>query len=262
MRSGKERLAEVFRMRRDILSIFCTGGFPEYSATGRVVAALAKAGADLVELGVPFSDSLVDGPTIQMSNEQALKQGMTLRKLLEQIAEVQPRVSVPVVLMSALNPVLQFGVEPFVEEAARSGVAGVILPDLPPEVFERDYKRAFDAAGLAVIFLVTSRTDSERIRYLDRLSSGFLYVVSTDATTGGAVEVDLTRTAYFRRLRSLKLDNPLLVGFGISDREGYLRSCAELNGVIIGSAFVRALSKGGDLEGNITRFVESIRGAQ
>jgi len=257
---GRARIEAAMRKSgRKKLAVFCTAGFPEADDTGRVILALSQGGVDLIEIGVPFSDSLVDGPTIQMSNERALHNGMTLRKLLAQVHAVRERTAVPLILMSAFNPILQFPVEQFLQEAVRAGIDGTIVPDLPVEVYLESYRPAFEQSGLPLIFLITARTEPERIRYLDTLTGGILYVVSAEAVTGTSAALDPEHERFFEELGQMELSSRLLAGFGISDRASFEHATRHLDGAVIGSAFIRALLEPGDLEEKAARFARSIR---
>lgn len=221
--------------------------------------ALQQSGVDLIELGMPYSDPLADGPVIQSSGSRALANGMTIDTLFEQLKDFRKEITVPVVLMGYMNPVLQYGFEKFCAAAAAVGVDGLILPDLPEFEFETEYGPVIKKHGLDFIFLVTPETSEARIRRLDELSSGFLYAVSSSATTGkdkdfGAVQ------EYLQRLQDLKLKNPVLVGFGVKDRETFEAAGKFANGAIIGTAFINAIGGDGELEGKISEFVRAVRG--
>ncbi len=242
----------------NILSIFFTAGYPAPNGTRQTVLELAAAGADLVEVGIPFSDPLADGPTIQASSHAALENGMSLEKLFAQLEGIRSETEMPLVLMGYLNPVLQFGIEQFCEKCAEVGVDGVILPDLPLAFFQKNYVPLFAQHDLCPIFLVTPQTSDERIRELDAASRGFLYAVSTASTTGGAGGFNASQVAYFQRIAKLKLNNPVLVGFGISDKSAFDTVCQYLNGGVVGSAFIRAQEAGISAHD----FVEGIRGGK
>jgi len=239
------RIIQIFQQKReDILSIFFTAGYPTPDGTRQTILDLAAAGADLVEVGIPFSDPLADGPTIQASSHAALENGMSLEKLFAQLEGIRLETHMPLVLMGYLNPVLQFGMERFCERCAKVGVDGVILPDLPLAFFEKNYASLFAKHDLCPIFLVTPQTSDERIQELDGASRGFLYAVSTASTTGGAGGFNDAQVAYFQRIAKLKLKNPVLVGFGISDKAAFDTVCQYLNGGVVGSAFIRAQEVG------------------
>ncbi len=239
------RLEQFFQHKnQNILSVYFTAGYPTPDGTRQTILDLAAAGADLVEIGIPFSDPLADGPTIQASSHAALEAGMSLEKLFAQLEGNRSETQMPLVLMGYLNPVLQFGVERFCEKCAETGVDGVILPDLPLAFYEKNYRPFFEKHDLCPIFLVTPQTSDERIRELDEASRGFLYAVSTASTTGGAGGFGEAQMAYFQRIAKLKLKNPVLVGFGISDQTAFETVCEFLNGGIVGSAFIRAQEAG------------------
>jgi tryptophan synthase alpha chain len=245
-----------------ILNVYFTAGYPQLDSLPRVLRALDQAGVDLIELGIPFSDPLADGPTIQAANQTALDNGMHLRLLLAQLREVRAEIQAPIILMGYLNSVLQYGVSAFLADAQAAGVDGLILPDLPVEVYARDYQAEFEAHGLGLCFLVTPRSSEERIRRLDALSQGFLYVVSSAAITGGSTGISPAQVAYFQRLADMGLSKPRLIGFGISDGQDFAQACAHADGAIIGSAFIRHLAQHGDDPAAIGRFIQSIRNPQ
>jgi len=239
------RLEQLFQHKKQhILSIFFTAGYPTPEGTRQTILDLAAAGADLVEVGIPFSDPLADGPTIQASSHAALEKGMSLEKLFAQLEGIRAETQLPLVLMGYLNPVLQYGMERFCEKCAEVGVDGVILPDLPLAFYQKNYAALFAKHDLCPVFLVTPQTSDERIHELDGASRGFLYAVSTASTTGGAGGFSEAQVAYFQRIAKLKLKNPVLVGFGISDKKAFDTVCQYLNGGIVGSAFITAQEQG------------------
>lgn len=240
-----------------MLNVYCTAGFPKVNSTLPVLEALQESGADLVELGMPYSDPLADGSVIQHSSSVALANGMTIRKLLEQLKSFRQKIHLPVVLMGYMNPVLQYGFEQFCADLAEVGIDGLILPDLPEHEFETEYGPLIRKYGLDFIFLVTPETSEERVRRLDQLSTGFLYAVSSSSTTGGEKDMNSV-DAYLQRLQSYQLKNPLLVGFGISDKASFHQACRRSAGAIIGSAFVRALEGAEDERKASAQFVQSI----
>lgn len=257
----ENKLTELFRNKgQGLLSIYFTAGYPKLNDTVTVCKTLEENGVDFVEIGIPFSDSLVDGPTIQMANEQALKNGMSIKVLFDQLKDLREQVSMPIVLMGCINPIEQFGVELFCQKASEVGVDGVIIPDLPPEIYLSDYKGIFEKYSLSFVSLVTQHTDSDRVKYLDALSQGFLYAVSSDAITGGLLDRDPNREAFLERLKSLDLKNPFMLGFGISNRETLDYAQSYSSGGIIGSAFIRVLeSAGPTLESKISEYIRSLR---
>jgi tryptophan synthase alpha chain len=254
------RIAELFRKKdQRVLNVYCTAGFPHADSTLEVMKALQDSGADLIELGMPYSDPLADGPVIQASSTRALENGMTLARLFEQLKDMRREIKVPVLLMGYMNPVLQYGFDKFCEAAAMAGVDGLILPDLPMFEFETEYGPVMKAHGLDFVFLVTPETSDIRIRKVDALSSGFLYAVSSSSTTGGAKDMS-GQENYFRRLKEMELRNPVLVGFGIRDRASFEAACRYANGAIIGTAYIRAIENGGDIGGKTKEFLRGILG--
>ena len=251
------RLTERLSAEGKILSIYATAGFPQLKDTLQVLKELENAGVDLIEIGMPFSDPLADGPTIQESSTKALMNGMTTELLFEQLKEVRNHLSIPLILMGYFNPVLQFGVEKFLKKAAEIGIDGVILPDLPLEVYEREYKDLFEAYGLSMIFLITPQTPESRIRQIEQASTSFIYMVSTSSTTGAQEGFNQESMKYFKRIEAMNLKVPTVVGFGISTASSYHQATSHSKGAIIGSAFIKALSKEG-IEG-IPAFVQRIR---
>jgi tryptophan synthase alpha chain len=241
------------------LNVYFTAGFPRLNDTRRVLSALQEAGVDLVEIGMPYSDPVADGETIQQSNQQALENGMTLRTLFEQLEGMRESIHVPVLLMGYLNPVVQFGVEAFCRKCAEVGVDGLILPDMPMDVYLQEYKAIFDSYGLLNIFLVTPQTAEKRIRQIDEVSAGFIYTVSSASVTGSKTGVSNDMEAYFDRLNALNLRNPRLIGFGIKDRPTFEKACRYAQGAIIGSAFIRVLQESTHLEADIKNFISEIK---
>lgn len=254
------RIQELFkRKNKNVLNVYCTAGYPELNSTRRIMKALQQSGADLIELGMPYSDPLADGPVIQSSGSQALSNGMTIDTLFEQLKDFRKEITVPVVLMGYMNPVLQYGFEKFCAAAAAVGVDGLILPDLPEFEFESEYGAVIKKNGLDFIFLVTPETSEARVSRLDELSSGFLYAVSSSATTGKDKDFGGVQD-YLQRLQEMKLKNPVLVGFGVKDRETFEAAGKFANGAIIGTAFINAIGGDGELEGKISEFVRAVRG--
>lgn len=254
------RISELFRRQPEgNLNVYFTAGFPALHDTRTVLEALQAGGADLVEIGMPYSDPVADGETIQQSNQQALENGMTLRVLFEQLEGMRDSVSVPVLLMGYINPVMQYGIEAFCQKCAEVGVDGLILPDLPMDVYLQEYREVFERYGLLNIFLVTPQTSEARIRQIDALSEGFIYTVSSSSVTGGKAGVSQDMEGYFRRLQAMQLHNPTLIGFGIKDHETFRTACAYANGAIIGSAFIRVLQQSTDLVADITGFLHAVK---
>ncbi|WP_343563535.1 tryptophan synthase subunit alpha [Sphingobacterium sp.] len=242
-----------------LLSIYFTAGYPALDSTIQIAKKLEEAGADFLEIGFPYSDPVADGPVIQHSSEVALANGMTVKKLFEQLRELRQHVHIPVFLMGYVNPVIQFGVEKFCEECKNVGVDGVIIPDLPMYEYEDLYKETFEKNGIANIFIVTPQTSTERIRKIDSLSNSFIYLLSSNATTGKTLDVGEDTNAYFKRIHDLQLKNPLIVGFGISNKEAFQKASQYTAGAIIGSAFVKRLGEK-DYMAQIPDFIKSIKG--
>ena len=253
------RIGHLFQEKQaGLLNIYFTAGYPSLNDTVPIMQALEQAGADIIELGMPYSDPLADGPVIQHSSTVSLENGMTIRTLFDQLKDMRSTVSLPVILMGYMNPVMQYGFERFCDEAAAAGVDGLIIPDLPEYEFERLYGSLIAQRGLDFIFLVTPETSPERVRKLDGLSSGFIYAVSSSSTTGTDKDMNSVST-YLERLRGMNLRNPLLVGFGIRDRESFNHATQFAHGAIIGSAFVKALEGATDPVAAARSFVESVR---
>jgi tryptophan synthase alpha chain len=229
-----------------LLSIYCTAGYPRLDSTMEVMKALQQNGADMIELGMPYSDPLADGPVIQQSNSIALANGMTISRLFEQLKDLRKEIRIPVILMGYMNPVLQYGFERFCAQADAVGIEGLILPDLPVHEFETEYAAIIKKYGLDLIFLVTPETADERIRKLDSLSSGFLYAVSSSSTTGNNTAIE-EQGGYFKKLSEMNLVNPVLAGFGIKDKNTFRSACNYTKGAIIGSAYISALKDAIDI---------------
>ena len=255
------RIKQAFASKTNLLNAYFTAGYPRLHDTLPLAEALAAAGADILEIGMPFSDPLADGPVIQGSSSVALANGMNLPVLFAQLQGLRAALpDTPVLLMGYLNPVMQFGVEAFLQQAAAVGVDGLILPDLPFDEYEELYHPLFQQYGIKAVFLITPQTSEARIRRLDALSDAFLYLVSGPGTTGGTTLPDAAvQQAYFERIAALQLTNPRLIGFGIGDRAGFNRACAHADGAIIGSALIQALKDTDDAPVAAARFVHSIR---
>lgn len=253
------RIDQLFQNKpKDILNVYCTAGYPSLNDTVAIVEALQQSGADMVELGMPFSDPLADGPVIQESSTRAIKNGMRISVLFEQLKGLRDKVSIPLILMGYMNPVMQFGVEHFLEKCAETGVDGLILPDLPMDEYESGYKPLFEKYGLHNIFLVTPETSEARIRKIDGVSNGFVYAVSSSSTTGKDKDMS-GQEAYFQRLKAMNLRNPVLIGFGIKDSKTFREACRHSNGAIIGSAFVKAIENSANLQATVKEFVAGIK---
>lgn len=255
------RITELFaRKPHSLLNVYFTAGFPALNDTLTILQALQAGGADLVEIGMPYSDPIADGETIQQSNQKALENGMTVRLLFEQLAQVRQEVSLPILLMGYINPVLQFGVEAFCQQCQAVGIDGLILPDITPEVYEAEFKDLFERYGLFNIFLITPQTSEARIRQIDTLSKGFIYMVSSASVTGAKSGISHEQEAYFERINAMSLQNPRLIGFGISNQETFERACRYANGAIIGSAFIKMLEHSTQLSTDVRNFVRQIKG--
>lgn len=255
------RITSLFTQKSGgLLNVYFTAGFPNLGDTVSVLESLEQAGADLVEIGMPYSDPVADGETIQRSNMQALENGMSLAVLFEQLADIRSRVSVPILLMGYINPVLQFGVERFCQKCQEVGVDGVILPDLPLDLYLDEYESTFRQYGILNIFLITPQTTNDRIRLIDEHSEGFIYMVSSASITGSTTGVSDEMLAYFDRINAMNLRNPRLIGFGIKDNETFQMANKYANGAIIGSAFIRLLQENGADAGKISDYVKAVKG--
>jgi len=243
----------------NILNVYFTAGYPKLESTVEVITSLADAGVDLIELGMPYSDPLADGTTIQQSSEQALRNGLTLDLLFDQIAEARKSTDVPIIMMGYYNQLLQYGEERFLERAAGCQVDGMIIPDMPMPVYERDYKDIFDRLQMGISFLVTPLTSDDRIQKAANLSSAFVYVVSSSSITGKSGSISQAQLDYFTKIRAMELESPQLVGFGIHDAETYDTACQYSHGAIIGSAYIRALAGSEDISKTTADFVSGIR---
>lgn len=250
------RINQKLQENKKIVSIYFTAGFPLLEDAVSIIKKLQGAGVDMIEIGLPFSDPLADGPTIQGSSTQALKNGMTTHKLFEQLKDIRKTVSIPLIIMGYFNPVLQYGVEAFCAKCAETGIDGLIIPDLPVDVYNEEYRTIFERYGLANIFLITPQTSEERIRYIDSVSNGFIYMVSSASTTGAKNGFGTEQTNYFNRIEKMQLKNPQIVGFGISNKETFEQATQFAKGAIIGSAFIKHLSQHGVQ--NINEFVTEI----
>jgi tryptophan synthase alpha chain len=257
------RLQKLFADKpSNLLSVFYTAGFPKLDSTVAIGKSLALAGADIIEIGIPFSDPVADGPAIQESNKVALDNGMNLHLLLRQVKQLRQEVSVPIILMGYLNPVLQYGFEEFCFDCASGGVDGLILPDLPLDVYLKEYKVLVENSKLSMTFLISPTTSEERIRVIDSHTNSFIYAVSASSTTGvkqGFADEQLT---YFKRIQALKLKHPYMIGFGISNHETFKTASVYSSGAIVGSAFINMLKSSTNLEADVAEFVRRIKGNQ
>ena len=255
------KLELVFKEKsKRVLNVYCTAGYPSLDSTMKVMTSLQKNGADIIELGMPYSDPLADGEVIQVSSIKALANGMNIAVLFDQIKDMRKSISIPVILMGYMNPILQYGFENFCKKAKEVGVDGLILPDLPLFEFEQSYGKIITENNLDFIFLVTPETPVDRIRKLDSFSNGFLYAVSSSATTGKDKDFNLV-AQYLQKLQAMQLKNPILVGFGIKDKATFDAATLHTQGAIIGSAYIQQLTKGGDIETTTSQFLNSVLGA-
>ncbi len=251
------RIKETLNKEQKLLSIYFTAGFPQLEDTVTILKQLEASGVDMIELGLPFSDPLADGPTIQESSTQALKNGMTTDKLFDQLKDIRQHIKVPLIVMGYFNPMMQYGVERFCQRCQEVGIDGLIVPDLPVDVYHEQYQDLFQEYGLLNMFLITPQTPDARIRYIDEVSEGFIYMVSSAATTGAQSSFGNTQEAYFKRIEAMNLNAKLLVGFGISNAETYQAATAHSKGAIIGSAFIKNLEAKG--VNSVQDFIRTIR---
>jgi len=253
------RLKNLFERKEKIFSVFITAGFPTLKDTAIICRTLAENGVGLIELGIPFSDSIADGPTIQAANERALANGASLKWTLETLREIRKTVDIPILLMGSLNPVLRYGAARFCTDAKSAGADGTILPDLPLEIYQRVYKEMFEQNDLSNIFLVTSNTSDDRLKEIDAGSTGFIYAVSMAGVTGKDLQMDDERRSYLEHLNSLGLKSPLMIGFGIEQKEQFEAVTKYSAGAIVGSAFLRAIENAMDVKQATADFVMKFR---
>lgn len=252
------RIEKLFSGRKkNILSIYFTAGFPRLNDTGEILYALQKHGADLVEIGMPYSDPLADGPVIQYSSMVAILNGITIKLLFEQLKDCRKNFHLPLILMGYLNPVMQYGMEKFCKEAHNAGIDGIILPDLPLHEYETEYKVVFQKYNLHFIFLITPETGEDRIRKIDEAGNGFIYAVSSSSITGTEKNLAAQET-YFQRLKEMNLKNNIIVGFGIRDHETFSQACKHAAGAIIGTAYIKAIQNSVNIDGDTQNFLNSI----
>lgn len=250
------RINQKLQENKKLLSIYFTAGYPTIDDTVSIIQSLDKNGVDMIEIGLPFSDPLADGPTIQESSTQALKNGMTTNLLFEQLKNIRKTVKIPLIIMGYFNPILQYGVEAFCEKCKVIGIDGLIIPDLPIDVYTDHYQAIFEANKLSNIFLITPQTSEKRIRFIDSISNGFIYMVSSSSTTGSKSGFKLNHEQYFKRIDEMKLKNAQIVGFGISNRKTFMQATKYAKGAIIGSSFIKHL--GGKGINAIDQFINKI----
>jgi tryptophan synthase alpha chain len=251
------RIKQKMKEDKKLLSIYFTAGYPSLNDTVNIIQDLEANGVDMVEIGLPFSDPLADGPTIQNSSTAALKKGMTTKLLFEQLKDIRKTVSIPLIIMGYFNPVLQYGVEAFCKKCQEIGVDGLILPDLPLAVYEDEYKAIFDKYDLKFIFLITPQTSDDRIQQIDAASDAFIYMVSSASVTGSKSGFGDEQTDYFKRISDLSLSNPQIIGFGINNNETFKQATKFAKGAIIGSAFIKNLTENG--VSSISKFINEIK---
>ena len=251
------RIQHKLKENKKLLSIYFSAGYPDLDDTVSIIQTLEKSGVDMIEIGLPFSDPLADGPTIQQSSTQAIKNGMTTEVLFDQLKDIRKTVSIPLLIMGYFNPILQYGVEAFCNKCKEIGIDGLIIPDLPADVYYDNYKMIFEKYNIINVFLITPHTSEKRIRYIDEISNGFIYMVSTASVTGSQSGFGKPQLDYFRRISEMKLKNPQIVGFGISNDETFLQATTYNKGAIIGSAFIKFLTENPIYK--ISEFIVSIR---
>jgi tryptophan synthase alpha chain len=251
------RINKTLEQNKKLLSIYFTAGFPKLNDTVSIIQELEKNGVDMIEIGLPFSDPLADGPTIQESSTQAIENGMTTSLLFEQLANIRESVKIPLIIMGYFNPMMQFGMEKFCQKCAEVGIDGLIIPDLPLYVYENEYKAIFESYGLKNVFLVTPQTSIERITQIDAISDSFIYMVSSAAVTGSQSGFGDEQITYFKRIADLNLKNPQIIGFGIKDQETFSQATKYQKGAIIGSAFIKHLDH--NPINSIKEFIHKIR---
>lgn len=251
------RIHKKLQEDKKLLSIYFTAGYPELEDTTTIIKQLEDSGVDMIEIGLPFSDPLADGPTIQKSSTAALHNGMNTKKLFAQLEGIRNKVSIPLIIMGYFNPLMQYGVEAFCAKCQEIGIDGLILPDLPVAEYDLHYRHIFEKYGLANIFLITPQTSEERIHFIDEVSNGFIYMVSSASVTGSTSGFGDTQQSYFNRIAAMNLKNPQIVGFGINDATTFNQATQTAKGAIIGSAFIKMLTDKG--VSGIKDFVKSIR---
>ena len=252
------RIDGVFsKKKKDVLNIYFTAGYPKINDTLRIAHALEEAGVDIIEIGIPYSDPIADGPTIQDSSQKALDAGMSLKLLMRQLQDLRKHIKIPVILMGYFNPVLQYGFTKFCQDCKKVGIDGIILPDLPMQEYAEMYQETFEEYGIYNIFLMTPQTSEKRVLQINEASKGFIYMVSSASITGAKQEVSQAQIDYFERIQKMNLSVQRLIGFGISNKETFDNACQYASGAIIGSAFINQLNKD-DSDEAITSFVESI----
>jgi len=250
------RINQKLQEDKKLLSIYFTAGYPKINDTASIIQNLEKNGVDMIEIGLPFSDPLADGPTIQASSTIALNNGMTTEVLFNQLKDIRKLVSIPLIIMGYFNPIFQYGVEDFCKKCEEIGIDGLIIPDLPVDVYNENYKSIFEKYGLINVFLITPQTSIERINFIDSISNGFIYMVSSASVTGSQTGFGEEQTRYFKRIADMNLKSPQVIGFGINNNETFYQATKYAKGAIIGSAFVKHVTKKGI--NTIDKFVNSV----
>ena len=253
------RLTKLFENKREnLLTVYFTAGYPKLDDTETIICSLAESGANIIEIGIPYSDPLADGPVIQESGMAAIENGMTLQVLFNQLTDIRTKTQVPLILMGYFNQLLQYGVDKFLDDCVKVGIDGLIIPDLPLMEYEQFYKDKLTDRNISISFLITPQTEESRIHKVDALSTGFIYVVSDSSITGMKTGISSQQISYFERIKSLQLSTPQLIGFGISDRESYLTASKYANGAIIGSAFIKHLKDKNEVDTATADFINLI----
>ncbi len=245
--------------KKNNLSIYFTAGYPQLNDTATIISNLEKAGADLIEIGIPYSDPLADGPTIQASSEMALRNGMTIDLLFKQLDSIKNRINIPLTLMGYYNPILKYGLNQFCKNAQAVNIKALIVPDLPLDIYEKQVKSIFMRYDLKPVFLITPQSPIEKIRSIDALENGFIYVVSSASITGSEQTFGNSQLLYFKKLKSLQLKNKLQIGFGISTALHFQTACMHADGAIIGSAFIKHITENSISEDSISKFISNIK---
>jgi tryptophan synthase alpha chain len=251
-----QRIQDKLKEDKKIISIYFSAGFTNINDTPTLIEKLEESNVDMIEIGLPFSDPLADGPTIQESSAIALKNGMTTELLFSQLKDIRKTVKIPLIIMGYFNPMMQFGVENFLQKCAEVGIDGLIIPDLPLEIYLSEYQQLFEKHKIAMIFLITPQTSEERIRKIDDNSNSFIYVVSNSSVTGSKERFDENQMKYFKRIAEMKLNNPQIIGFGISNKTTFEQATQHQKGVIIGSAFIKFIAN--NPPNAIPKFIKSI----
>jgi tryptophan synthase alpha chain len=252
------RINKLFQKKnKKILSIYFTAGYPRINDSVNIIKALDKNGVDMIEVGIPFSDPIADGPIIQNSSTIAIKNGMNMSLLFNQLKNIRSTTQIPIILMGYINPIIQFGYDKFVDKLIDCGIDGVILPDLPLLEYKKELKPFFDKNNISFISLISPNTSIERVKEIDKISDGFLYVVSSSSITGQNNLFDVNQIKYFNSLNNIFLKNPKIIGFGISDKKSFDMACNYSNGAIIGTKFINSLDVL-NLNKSIEKFINSI----